>query len=288
MATVFLTGGSGFVGRRVASLLDAGGHRVAQLVRRGRHESDLLDDGSYVHLMPGADVVVHLAAATGKVQPAEYLRTNVEGTRSILEAANRVGVPRVLFISTIAVKFSETARYFYAESEAKAERLVVGSGLRYTIVRPTMVGGAGSPVITGLARLAGLPLIPAFGGATCRVQPIARDDLAQFLVDLVELDRHDGEMLELGGPETLTLRELLGRMHRRLRQRPPRFVNLPIGAVLRLLRLVERVAYHLSPLTVGQLATFRFDGVAEPNPLWLARRERLLDVDGMLAESLAG
>ena len=180
MATVFLTGGSGFVGRRVASLLEARGHRVAQLIRRGPHEGDLLDDESHAQLMQGADVVVHLAAATGKVPPAEYARTNVEGTGSILRAANRAGVPRVLFISTIAVKFSDTSRYFYAESKAKAERLVASSGLRYTIVRPTMVGGAGSPVITGLARLAGLPLIPVFGGASCRVQPIARDDLAQF------------------------------------------------------------------------------------------------------------
>jgi hypothetical protein len=104
----------------------------------------------------------------------------------------------------------------------------------------------------------------------------------------VESDRHDGEILELGGPETLTLRELLGRMHRRLRQRPPRFINLPMGVVLPLLTLLERAAYRLVPLTVGQLATFRFDGVAEPNPLWLARRERLLDVDAMLAESLPG
>lgn len=288
MATVFLTGGSGFVGRRVASLLDARGHRVAQVVRRGRHEGDLLDDQAYAQCMQGADVVVHLAAATGKVSPAEYDRTNLEGTRSILGAAARAGVPRVLFISSIAVRFPDTARYFYAQSKAKAERLVASSGLRYTIVRPTMVGGAGSPVFGGLARLAGLPLIPAFGGATARVQPIARDDLAQFLVDLVELERNHGEILEVGGPETLTLRELLDRMHRRLRHRTARFLHLPIGGVLPLLALMERAAYRWVPLTVGQLATFRFDGVAEPNPLWLARRDRLQSVDAMLAESFPG
>jgi NADH dehydrogenase len=250
---------------------------------QGDAHGDLLGPASYEPRLAGVDVVVHLAALTGKAAPAEYTRVNVEGTSALLGAARRAGVGRFLFCSTIAVTFSDRRRYFYAESKLAAERLVQESGIPATVIRPTIVAGSGSPVMARLATLAALPIVPAFGGARVRIQPILVDDLADFVVDIVESDRLAGQVLELGGPEVLSLRDLLDRMHRRARGRPARFFPVPLGCVLLPLRVLERVAYAALPLTIGQLATFRFDGISRPNALWEARRTRLAAVDRMIA-----
>lgn len=292
MASVFVTGAAGFVGSVVCRRLEQAGHRVVGLQRQatgepGRLQGDLLEPATYEGVLRGADALVHLAAVTGKAPPREYTRVNVEGTEALLAAAKRAGVPRVLFCSTVAVKFPDTRRYFYAQSKSEAEAVVAHSGLQSTVVRPTIVAGQGSPVVSKLASLAALPVVPAFGGAKARVQPILVDDLADFVTAIIEGDRFRGETLELGGPDVLTLRDLLDRLHRQIRGGPARFVPLPLETVVPLLRAAEPLLYAALPMTVGQLATFRFDGVAAPNDLWASRRSALATVAQMVRAAAA-
>jgi nucleoside-diphosphate-sugar epimerase len=290
MASIFLTGASGFVGVRLRHELERRGHRVAVLTRGPGEPTavrgDLLSPETYEAALTRTDVVVHLAAATGKLPPAEYRRVNVEGTRALLLASQRGGNPRFIFVSTIAVGFPGHARYPYAESKREAEELVARSPLPYAIVRPTMVAGPGSPLFAGLARLAGLPVIPAFAGARAQVQPILVDDLACLMADLVDAGDTTSRTFEFGGPEILSLRDLLARLHRHQRRTSPRFVPIPVSVVIPILAALERVALRAVPVTVGQLATFRFDAIAKPNPLWEARRACLTGIEEMIACSL--
>ena len=66
-----------------------------------------------------------------------------------------------------------------------------------------------------------------------------------------------------------------------------RSVHLPLAPVLPLLAALETVAYRFLPVTVGQLSTFRFDGVAEPNAVFEHHRARMSGLRRMLALSLA-
>jgi len=114
----FVTGGTGFVGRHLIDHLLAHGYEVTALVRtferaltlpRGVRTvpGDVTQPESLRAGMPGADVVFHVAAlykiGVGAKERARMQRINVEGTRQTLEAAVELGVPKIVYTSTVGV-----------------------------------------------------------------------------------------------------------------------------------------------------------------------------------------
>jgi nucleoside-diphosphate-sugar epimerase len=275
MKPIFLTGGGGFVGSRLLETLVAGGRTVIALDRSrsiaNRHPAslvrvvngDLLEPATYRQALAEASVVVHLAAATGKASREEHFRANAEGTEALIGACREAGVDRMLFVSSIATSFSDTRDYHYAQAKARAESAVRASGLRVTIVRPTIVLGAASPIQGALEKLALLPIIPIFGDGRARVQPIHVDDAAALIAGIVAQDRFAGETIDIGGPEVLTMEALLQRIRQARTGRPGRVIHLPLGLILPPLRLAEAAGLgRVLPVSVGQLSSFRFDGLA--------------------------
>lgn len=248
--------------------------------------ADLLTPATYERELAGAGTVLHLAAATGKAAPADHFRINRDGTRVLVEQCRRAGVRRFIFVSSIAVTFPDIRAYPYARSKRDAEAVVAASGLDYTIVRPTIIAGPGSPVLTGLRRLAGLPVVPVFGPGTARVQPILVGDLAECLLTIVA--NGGGErVVELGGPDILTIEELLGELRRASQLGQMRAAHLPLGAVIPVLTLLESIAYRFLPVTVGQLSTFRWDGTATPNSVFERHRATMTGARRMIELSVA-
>lgn len=267
-ATVLLTGASGFVGSRLAASL---GSACRGLVRRPPAGDvswhvvvgDLLEPEGWTSSLAGIETVVHLAALTGKAPAREHQRVNADGTSRLIEACREQGVPRLIFVSTIAVKFPDVRRYPYAEAKKRAEGIVRRSGLDYVIVRPTIVLGAGSPILEALRRLASLPLMPIFGDGRTLVQPVHVDDLIRTLERVLRDTSFDGSVVEVGGPQRLSIEDLLRRIRGRVNCKVGPAVHLPMGLLLPLLAFGETVAFGAMPFTVGQMATFRFDGTAE-------------------------
>jgi NADH dehydrogenase len=273
--SLFLTGVDGYLGGHLLSRLDASRYqRVHALTRRERRphlapniafiQGDLLDPNGYSAPLAECDTVLHMAAATGKARPQDYFRVNRDGTKALLEAACRAGVRRFLFISSIAAAFQDVARYYYAQSKRQAEELVVKSALEYTIVRPTILMGRGAPVIEGLSRLAAAPVVPVFGDGRARVQPVSTGELATCLLTIVENGGFENRIVEIGGPETLSIEELLLKIRRIRYGKPPRVVHLPAGPITAALGILEKFVPGL-PITAGQLKSFTNDSTAEPH-----------------------
>lgn len=174
---VFITGGSGFVGRNLIAVLIARGDQVVALARSlsamqtvrelGAEPlaGDLVDVAAMTAGMSGAGLVIHCAA---KVEdwgdPAEFQRVNVEGTTHVLEAARAAGVRRVVHVSTEAVladgspihNADETrprARKpigLYPLSKGAAEAVALAGsrdGLEVVVVRPRFIWGKGDTAI---------------------------------------------------------------------------------------------------------------------------------------------
>jgi len=174
MSTVFVTGGSGFVGGAVLDALRERGEHACGLARSPAAEAavaargaavvrgDLTDADALRAGMAGAELVVHCAAKLigGPREAAEFRRVNLEGTRAVLDAARATGVPRLIFLSTEQVllgarplvdadeswPYPERPAGPYAATKGEAERLVLESSspaLATISIRPRLVWGPG-------------------------------------------------------------------------------------------------------------------------------------------------
>ncbi len=268
---VFVTGGTGFVGRVVLERLRAAGavdvrclcRDVAGLAAAGALPADwsviagdLLAPESWTDFLPAGGTVLHLAAVTGKARARRHRAVNAEATRVLIARAREAGVERFIFVSSIAATFPDTRHYPYASAKAAAEDAVRTSGLDWAIVRPTQVFGPGSPVLAGLRALAGGPIGIRFGRGTVRMQPVHVADLADALVALLERPRLGGVTVEIGGPDIVSVAQLLRTIRRIRRDSIGPWLTIPLWPVRPLLGLVEPWLLPLLPLTAGQLASF--------------------------------
>lgn len=302
--SLFITGASGFVGSSLLRQMMP--QRYAQVYCLCRQPPAWLTEWvaqhSNVHLLQGdlfaATVyqsalttqtdVLHLAAVTGKADPAHFFTVNAQGTRFLVERCQVAGVRNFLYVSTIAVNYTNNGRYYYAAAKAQGEQAVIASELPYLIVRPTMVMGAGSSNLKGLANFVHPNLIITVGNGQAKIQPIYVTDLVDSLVALLEEEHLRNAIIELGGPEVLTFETFLRRWHAIRFQRPPRVIlRLPKSALTRLLIGLEKRFYPQLPIYAGQLAAFDNDGTIQANPFHEQRRAQMKTVDEMLRISLA-
>ncbi len=276
---VFVTGGAGFIGRHFRDELRSTRMPVTWLDRSGSMSppapgsdelivrGSLLDSASYREALAECGVIVHLAAATGKASRTAHRADTVQATRVLCETAVSVGLSRILLVSSIAVVFDDRSGYPYALAKEEAESMVRGSGLSYSVVRPTMVLGPGAPILGSLETLAHLPVLVVPGTGRARVQPIAVRDLVKALVRIVREDHFSNDTLTLGGPEILTMEELLQRLRVLRTGRRGRAVHVPLAGLEIPLRVAEALGMRrLLPVTAGQLSSFRNDGISDGPP----------------------
>jgi len=298
MGALFVTGATGYVGRRVLERLPAGLlPEIRCLVREpGRlppappggpswHpvRGDIDAPGDWTRQLEGCECVLHLAAITGKARPGDFDRVNFQATRFLMEQAREAGVKRFIFVSSIAAGFSDQRYYPYASSKRAAEAAVVSGGIDALVVRPTMVLGPGSAVLKGLYRLATGPVGWVFGGGRVPVQPIHCDDLADLLIGAISLAPLGGRVVEAGGPETVEFIELLRRIRRTMTGGEGPIFHLPLGPARMLLGALEPFLFEVLPLTAGQLASFANPGTARADPLISQLHPPQLGLPEMLA-----
>lgn len=186
---IALTGATGFVGKAALAALTARGIRVRALARTVPAErataewieGGLADGGALAALTQGAEAVIHVAGLTTARDPEEFERANVEGTLALVEAARAAGVPRFVFVSSLAAR--EPRLSAYGASKARAEKIVAASGLDWTIVRPPGVYGPHDVDYLEMFKLAkrGFVPVPPPG----RSSLIHVRDLADLLVALI-------------------------------------------------------------------------------------------------------
>lgn len=239
---VLVTGGSGFVGRRVVPLLCRGGYEVGALARSSA-AVDVVAGLGATPLRGDLDDPASLDDPFDWVRGGALLNIASLGfghASPIVGAAERAGIDRAVFVSTTAVTTTLPASSKVVRLAAEA--VIEASSLRWTIIRPTMIyGGSGDRNMHRLlALLRRAPMMVVPGGGTRLQQPVHVEDLAAALVAALSADAAVARTYDIAGPEPLTLRSLILEAGRAVGRRP-RLVPLPLGPTIRLARLYERV-----------------------------------------------
>jgi nucleoside-diphosphate-sugar epimerase len=303
MRNLFITGASGFIGRKLVQRLDPREYgRIVCVSRTEPRQSspqraaqpavqavtaDLRDPSSYARHLAGCDTVLHLAAATGAASRDESFAVNAEATRTLIEQAERLGVRDFLLVSTIAVNYPNAPRYPYAASKRLAETALRASRLRYAIVRPTIVISHDAPIWNTLSGLARRRLIVMPGTGQVRVQPIHVDELVGCVVALLRKDLFGAQLFEVGGADIASFEEFLRKIHRFASGREPSVIHLPLGPIMASLSLLERVVPRGLPVTAGQLSAFRYDSAIDPTLAFPDPAALRVPLDDMIRKCLA-
>jgi len=217
---VLVLGGSGFVGRHLVANLSAAGHDVIVLTRRrerARHllllptvrvvEADAHDATTLARWTRGATAAVNLVGTLHARGRDTFERVHVELPRMLAAACHGAGVTRLLHMSALGA--SADAASAYLRSKAQGEAAIAGSGLAWTIFRPSVIFGPGDTFLNLFAKLArAFPVIP-LAAAQARFQPIYVGDVATCMARSLVDPETIGARYGLCGPKVYTLAELV-------------------------------------------------------------------------------
>jgi NADH dehydrogenase len=156
----------------------------------------------------GVDTLVLLDEDFGNRREDE-LGEVVEGTRAIAEGAAEAGLRRIIYISQLGA--DKSSAYPVMRAKAEAEEYLHRSGTPLTILRPAALYGRGDHFSVPLAMMLSIsPLFfPIPGDGTVLIQPLWVEDLATCITWVLDEPSTIGEVFDIGGPEYLSLRQVL-------------------------------------------------------------------------------
>lgn len=273
-AVVTVFGGGGFIGRYAVQELLGGGEgfrvRIAQrdpkaawflkpLGGLGQTQfiaADIRKPESVARAVAGADAVVNLVG----VLNGDFQGFHVDGARNIAEAAAAAGVRTLVHVSAIGADPESPSRY--GRSKGDGEAAVRAAFPAATILRPSIVAGREDGFTNRFAQMIrSLPVVPVVRGPT-RFQPVFVADLAQAIGKAVaDPERFAGKTYEIGGPEQISMAELLKRLAQ-WTGRTPHFVDLPDAAAAAMARLAGWAPG--APITWDQWLMLQRDNVVAP------------------------
>jgi nucleoside-diphosphate-sugar epimerase/predicted dehydrogenase len=270
---VLVTGGTGFLGKKVTERLIADGYSVRVLARKLARVDplvalgaeivwgDVADSTSFDAAFTGCDFVVHLAAGTsGSEQDAET--ATLQGTRNLLELCARHKPRKLVYISSCSVygvadspsgthitensslEQNPERRGRYSASKQEAEQYVAAymrSGdVPVTILRPGTIYGPGGDLYTPLMGFSGGSLYLVIGGRDFVLPFVHVENVADAIAECIEKAEANGEIFNVIDSETLTKRHYMNRVIRKIDPRA-RVVYFPFSMLYAITWLQELV-----------------------------------------------
>lgn len=275
---VLIAGGTGFLGRRIAEALAGKGVRLAVLSRdaegartamapievEGR-TGDVTRPDSLEGAFEDMDVLVQCVQFSG--YPVEdpsrgltFMAVDAEGTRNVVRAAEAQGVRKLVYISGVGAD-SDSDRSWY-RAKGVAEETVRASGMSWSIVRPSWLYGPRDDSLNRFIRiLRTVPLaFPQVGPGSQRINPLHVADFASLVAAVVTGTEADGETVEAGGPEVLTMDEIVRTAMGTIGEAKA-IVHVPIDLVKLLAAVLELLPGQI--LSRGAVDFLTQDGVAD-------------------------
>jgi uncharacterized protein YbjT (DUF2867 family) len=271
LVTVF--GGSGFLGRNVVRALCKRDYRIRVAVRRPELAGHLQPLGrvGQIHAvqtnvrypasvqaaMRDSHVAVNLVGILAQSGAQTFDAVQAGGAETIAKAAAGTGASMV---HVSAIGANDRSSSHYARAKAAGEKAVLAALPSATIMRPSVVFGPEDQFTNRFAALARVaPALPLIGGGSTRMQPVYVGDVATAIADAVDGKARAGATYELGGPEVLTMREIMETILE-ITDRHRMLVSLPFG-LAKLQSIFLQFAPGAFKLTPDQVELLRSDNV---------------------------
>jgi uncharacterized protein YbjT (DUF2867 family) len=271
LVTVF--GGSGFLGRHVVRALCKRDYRIRVAVRRPElagylqplgkvgqiHavQANLRHPASVKAAMRDSHVAINLVGILTESGGQTFEAVQAKGAEAVAAAASAEGA-RVVHVSAIGADADSASAY--ARAKAAGEAAVLTASPSATILRPSLVFGPEDQFTNRFASMARMsPAIPLVGGGLTKMQPAFVGDVATAVADAVDGKTKPGATYELGGPEVLTMREIMETILD-ITDRDRALVSLPFG-LAKILAMFLQFAPGALKLTADQVELLRVDNV---------------------------
>lgn len=274
---ILVTGATGFVGRHLVKRLMAEGipTRCLLTTRRMRRlpwdENDpnapeiipgnILDEEAFFRAVTGVHAVIHLENALWWGRRRDLERVEVGGTRQLVAVARSARVGRIITLSQLGA--TPSSAYTLHSIKGQVEEIVRNSGVAYTIIRSGLVYGQEDAFINHMASM--MSINPFFflmpGQGEIVLHPIHIDDLVEALMRSLNQVRIIDQTVEIGGPEYLTLEDMIltimrvAGMQRTIIPVPPYFMRWTTGAYSRLFSRSLMTSQWLDVLATNRTAS---------------------------------
>jgi uncharacterized protein YbjT (DUF2867 family) len=271
LVTVF--GGSGFIGRSVVRALAKRDYRIRVAVRRpelagylqplGRvgqiHavQANLRYPSSVEAAMRDSHVAINLVGILAESGAQTFDAVQASGAEAVAKAAAAASA-RMVHVSAIGADENSPSRY--ARAKAAGEMAVFSAIPSATIMRPSIVFGPEDQFTNRFAALARVsPALPLIGGGLTKLQPVYVGDVATAVADAVDGKARPGAIYELGGPEVLTMREIM-EIILSITERKRLLISLPFR-LAKLQSMLLQFAPGAMKLTPDQVELLRADNM---------------------------
>ena len=276
---VFVTGGTGFVGKSVVRALLAQGFLVRLLVRPGsehdlkgfesidRVPGDVMKPDGLAPSVEGCSALIHLVGIIEEQRRrgVTFEQLHVQATRNMVVLARAAGTKRYVQMSALGTRPGARSRYH--QTKWRAEEIVRGSGLDWTIFRPSIIFGPGDEFVSVLAdMIRRLPVVPVLGDGKYRLQPVAVEHVAEGFARAISERASAGKIYEVGGPQPYAFVDILDQIGAAFKGRRVRKLHVPLTPVKLATRALHWLPFY--PLTPDQIAMLEEESVTDPTPFY--------------------
>ena len=221
---IFITGASGFVGRRLLDACFIHNYSVSVWVHQQKSLS-LFQDKSFqlnygdlgdsknkkqlLQALTGQEIIVHLAGKTPQTATREEVSdsSNVQSMKQLIDCAKQTQIKKIIYVSTQSVKITNPSRY--GASKKMAEEMLQSSGLDYVILRPAIIYGSGEAGIFKkfVNLIQKLPVLP-IPSTSVLFQPVSVDDVVNAILKIA-IKNIQTKIMDVAGPTSVTFAQFI-------------------------------------------------------------------------------
>ncbi|MAJ24299.1 MAG: complex I NDUFA9 subunit family protein [Rickettsiales bacterium] len=273
---ISVIGGNGFIGSYLVDLLLDKGYFVkvisrnpkasrtfypsAKLGQINEISCDITNDKKLSNAIKGSFSVINLVGILEPKGRNDFERAHVRGSEKLIDACNQNGIDKFIQISAIGVEKNKTSRYAITKLQAENR---VKKLKRSIIIRPSIVCGEEDNFLNFFAKYAKYsPILPLIGGGNTKFQPIHVSDLANIITLCINKDFKRGQIIEVGGPDILTFKEILSYLIAELKIKRV-LLNIPFPAAKKIAYILEKLPISL--MTRDQVEMLKCDNIVSRN-----------------------